>query len=299
MSKIKIEGTFQLEGLIEGPVFSGDDEEVINNFVKQAQKQGFIFHAAINTGRFSLLADTEPVNIKSADESADVRVIKCLEEFLKNYSPKECLDLMSTLRSVEYVPGNAIQTIYSIKPDCTVSVEQRTVRADTVRPAEPIEFKQTIKLAIPLILILCVGIGISAFFIPYRDIVKGIISDFTPFDANNVTIDTEHYSKYFQVKTIEADEAEDTIKIIFKISESYPNTEQKLNELWNSPEVALSQKLTLEALAKNCIRCIFYNSDGDFSGQMTCYMQWIKEDNEHFGIVIPFNKDLRKIRITY
>ena len=299
MASVKTEGTFRLEGLLEGPILSSDDEEIINNLIKQAHEEGLIFHAAINNGRFSLLADTEPVNIKPTDKSPDLRVIKYLKDFLGNYSPRECINLMSTLRSVEYIPGNEIQTIYCIKPDCTVSAEQRIVRAETISPAQPIELKQTIKFAIPLILALCAGIGISAFFIPYRDIAKNIISDFTPFDVNNVTIDTENFSKFFQVETIEADETKEIIQIIFKVSESYPDTEQKLNYLWNSPEISLSQKLALEALARNNISCIFYDSDGKFSGQMNCYMQWIEENNKLFGIVIPFNKDLRKIQITY
>ncbi len=299
MANVKIEGTFYMEGLLEGPLLSDDDAEIINAFVKQTEKAGLKFHAAINTGRFSLLANTEPLNAKSTGESADALIVKYLGEFLKNYSPKECVQLMSTLRSVEYIPGNEIQTIYCIKPDCTVAAEQRIVRTDTVSPAKPADLKHTIKIILPLIIVLCAGIGISAFFIPYRDIAQRIINDLAPFDPNNVTIDNELYKQFFRVEVLEADKNNGIIQIICMVSESFPKTEQELNNLWNSSNDSLSQKLVTETLARNCIRCVFYDSEGQFLGQKICYMQWLEEDKKTFGLIIPFDKDFKKIQMTY
>jgi hypothetical protein len=200
MANRKIEGTFHLDGLLEGPLFSADDEDIINAFIKQARDAGLKFHTAIDRARFSLLPDTEPVETGSGGESADARVVECLNELLSNYSPEECMQLMSTLRSVEYIPGHEIQTLYGIKPDGTVGFEQRTVRAETIRPAEPPDLRYKLKLAAILAVVLCAAIGVSAFFVPYRDIVRRAIANARPFKIKNLKIDAGPYGQFFQVR---------------------------------------------------------------------------------------------------
>jgi hypothetical protein len=111
MASCKIEGTFWLDGLLEGPLFSEEDENVINEFIKQTKVAGLKFHSATDRARFSLLVDTEPIEIGLGGESAHIRLEKCLETLLDNYSPEERMKLMSTLRSVEYIPGYEIQTL--------------------------------------------------------------------------------------------------------------------------------------------------------------------------------------------
>jgi hypothetical protein len=295
----KVEGTFQLDGLLEGPVFSTDDENIINAFVKQAGGAGLKFHAAIDRARFSLLADTEPVEIRPGRESADARVVKCLNELLKNYSPEECMQLMSTLRSIEYIPGHEIQTLYGIKPDRTVAVEQRTVRADTIRPAAPPDWRYKLKLAAVLAVVLCAAIGVSAFFVPYRDIARRLIDNARPFKIQNLKIDAGPYAQFFQVEVVELDRAEGTIRIVCKASQTYPATEEELNELWKSSADSVSKRLAVEALMRNCLRCEFFDRDGDFRGQQVCYMHWQGEKKEVFSIVIPFNRYLDRVKITY
>ena len=66
MAVDKLEGTFHLDGLIEGPVFSDDDEQMIRQFLSDARKNGITFHLSIDGGRFSILPDTEPVKLPAA-----------------------------------------------------------------------------------------------------------------------------------------------------------------------------------------------------------------------------------------
>lgn len=299
MANRKIEGTFQLDGLLEGPVFSQDDENIISDFVKQAGGAGLKFHAAVDGGRFSLLADTQPVEIRSGGDSADVRVVKCLNELLNNYSPEECMQLMSTLRSVEYIPGHEIQTLYGIKPDGTASVEQRTVRAETIRPAQPPDWRYKLRLAAILAVVLCAAIGVSAFFVPYRDIAGRLIRKARPFKIQDLKIDAGHYEQFFNVDVVELDRGEGIIRIVCKTSADYPDTDAELNELWKSSRDSLSQRLAVEALARNCVRCEFYDRDGSFKGQKVCYMNWSRDKKEVFTILIPFNRYLDRVKITY
>jgi hypothetical protein len=295
----KIEGTFQLDGLLEGPVFSADDENIISDFVKEAMGAGLKFHAAVDGGRFSLLADTEPVEIRPGGESADVRLVKCLNALLNSYSLEESIQLMSTLRSVEYIPGHEIQTLYGIKPDGTVAVNQRTVRADTIRPAQPLEWRHKLKLIFLLGVILCAAAGVSVFFVPYRDIAKRVIAKARPFKIQHLKIDAGPYGQFFEVEAVELDMDEDIIRIVCKVSESYPTTEDALNELWKSSADSVSQRLVVEALTRNCVRCEFFDRDGNFRGQQVCYMQWRGGKKEVFSIVIPFKRYLDRVTISY
>lgn len=299
MANRKIEGTFHLDGLLEGPVFSADDEDIINAFIKQARRAGLKFHAAIDRARFSLLPDTEPVEIRPGGESADARVVKCLNELLSNYSPEEYMQLMSTLRSVEYIPGHEIQTLYGIKPDGTVGFEQRTVRAETIRPAEPPDWRYKLKLAAILTVVLCAAIGVSAFFVPYRDIIRRAIENARPFKIKDLKIDAGPYAQFFKVEAVKLDRDEGIIRIVCKVSESYPATEDELNKLWKSSADSASKRLAVEALMRNCLRCEFFDRDGKFRAQQLCYMHWEADERQVFSIVIPFNRYLGRVKISY
>jgi len=299
MAKLKIEGIFHLAGLLEGPLFSADDEHIINAFVKQARKAGLTFHAAIDAARFSLLPDTEPIQVRPGGQSPDVRVVKCLGELLKNYSPEECMRLMSTLRSVEYIAGHEIQTLYGVKPDGTVAVEQRTVKADTIGRAQPPDWRHKLRLAAILAVVLGAGIGVSAFFVPYREMARRLIEKAKPFQIQDLQIDTGPYQEFFEVDKVELDRDEDVIRITCRASQTYPATDDELNELWKSSAHSVARRLTVEALTRNCVRCEFFDRNGEFAGQQFCYMRWAGDKRELFSIVIPFERYLRRVRITY
>lgn len=209
------------------------------------------------------------------------------------------MQLMSTLRSVEYIPGHEVQSIYFIKPDGTAGMEQRIIKADTVSPDKPVEFKSKLKLIIIFTAILGLGIGISAFFVPYKDLGKRFVSELLPFDKQNLKIDIGSYKDFFRIDSVEINESKGNIQIICSVSDSYPATEKELNTLWKSPSESLPEKLTLEALARNCVRCVFSDSKGNFAGQVSCYMQWTGSDKKSFGIVIPFDRNIRNIQFCY
>jgi hypothetical protein len=299
VAKVKIEGTFQVDGLLEGPIFSADDENIIGAFVKQAKGSGLVFDGAVDGGRFSLLPDTEPVEVRGGQESADARIVKCLTELLKNYSPEERMKLMSTLRSVEYISGHEIQTLYGIRPDGTVQVEQRTVWAETVRPAGAPQRRQKLRLACVLAIILGAAIVASAFFVPYRDIAARVLKNARPFKIQDLKIEAAAYEQFFQVESVELSRRDGIISIACRASEKYPATHAELNELWKSARDSLRQRLALEALARNSVRCEFYDRHGNFRGQQVCYMDWSMDDKGAFSIVIAFNRYLDRVKISY
>lgn len=296
----KIEGMFYLDGLLEGPLFSADDENIIHDFVKQARSAGFKFNVSINAGRFSLLTVTQPIKVESGVESADVQVAKCLNGLLSNYSPEECMQLMSTLRSVEYVPGREIQTIYGIKPNGTIVSEQRTISAYTITPARGLGWQYKLKLAIILVIALFLVISASAFFLPYHEMARSLLDKAGPVEIQQIEIDADLYKNFFQVERLEFDSDKGVIRILCIPLEAYPSTEVEFNELWKSSVESLSQRLVVEALMRNCVRCELFDHNGNFRGQQFCYLRWTEPDKKNFFVIaIAFDKCLDKIKIGY
>ncbi len=299
MTDRRIEGTFYLDGLLEGPILSADDERYVRTFVAQAGRAGLKFDVAFNAGRFSLLADNKLVQVQPGEEPADARMGKCLDQFLNGYSSQEYARLMSTLRSVEYIPGHEVQTIYGIKPDGTVAVQQRTVRADTIQPAKPPDFRDKVNLATGAGLVLLALIGLSAFFVPYRDIAVRLIRQVKPFNTQELTINAGPYAQFFSVETVDLDRGQGIIWITCKVMETYPQTEDKMNELWKSSADSAIQRLAIEALMRHSLRCEFFDWEGTFRGQQLCYMHWSDDDKGQFRIAIPFRRDLGRVNVSF
>ena len=296
----KLEGTFHLDGLVEGAIFSEDNEQFIRSFVQHASAAGVKFHLSIDGGRFSLLADTAPIELPAQAPSAQVVISDALEVLLQNYAPEEIPRLMSTLRSIEYIPGHEIQSLYGIHPRGKISVEQRRIKVPTITPAAPPDWRYRIKEAGILAAVLCVLFGISAFFVPYRDIVRNFVENAKPFRIEQVKIDqADSYARFFQVEAILINKKTKTFEIACKCLTDFPKDEQRLNEMWKSSQDSVGQKLALEALARNYLRCEIYNRQDVFSGQQLCRLHWDKDNQEYFYLVIPFSKDISRIKITY
>jgi hypothetical protein len=272
MATQKIEGTFYIDGLLEGPIYSQEDENNINRIVRVSQKRGLVLIAAFDGGRFSILADSGNVQVNKLNNSVDNIVVQFLDDLIGNYSPDDYTQIMSTLRSIEYIEGYEIQTLYGIKHDGTVSVNQRTVEADTVKPAQPLSWQYKIKIAVIFLIILSVVFGISSFFVPYRDMARRFIAKAKPFKKENLKIDTQVFSNYFSIDAVEIDVIENVITIACKTSDNYPDTDEKINKLWKSSENSISQSLAVEALNRNSLRCLFFDFDGKYMGQVNCYM---------------------------
>jgi len=301
MTAQKIEGTFFLDGLLEGPIFSPEDETFIQKLVDQARSVGLKFHLATDSGRFSVLADKQIAKLPSPQVSADSIVKEMLEELVRNYSRQECSQLMSTLRSVEYLPRQEKQTLYAIVPDGTISVQQRTIPADTVTPAPPLDMRTRLKYLGIVAGIMIVLFAISTLFVPYRSLYRKVVHNLKPFQVQNVQTDATVYQNYFQVETLEIEKGkdQDIIRVRCKIKPDFPDTTEKLNRTWNTARDSLEDRLVLEALARKNIRCELYGSENKYLKEYLCRIHWDKEDKTLFYLYIPMDRKIERILITY
>ena len=301
MTAQKIEGTFFLDGLLEGPIFSPEDEPVIQRLVDQARSAGLKFHLALDSGRFSVLADKQIAKLPYPQASADSIVKEMLEELVRNYSRQECSQLMSTLRSVEYLPMQEKQTLYAIVPDGTISVQQRTIQADTVAPAPPLDMRTRLKYLGIIAGIMIVLFAISTLFVPYRSLYRKVVHNLKPFQVQNVQTDATVYQNYFQIEVLEIEKGkdQDIIRIRCKIKPDFPDTKEKLNQAWNTAHDSLEDRLALEALARKNVRCELYGPENKYLKEYLCRIHWDKEDKILFCLYIPLDRKIERMLITY
>jgi len=297
MAALKLEGTFHLDGLIEGPVFSQDDENLIKAFLRRAQRHGIAFHLSTDGGRFSLLPDTSPVRLPPTARSADALIVAELEKWLAEYTPEERSRIMSTLRSVEYVPRGEKLTLYGIHPAGKVTVEQRTIEADTIPPAPPPDLKAIARKALLAAAVLVILIAVSALFVPYRAIAAKTWRAARPLDPKRLIIDAAPYADFLQIGEVALEKKSGMIMLTLVPTQNFPRTEEQFDLQWNAADASLHERLAIEAMARGYLTCEFFDEKGAFISHHTCRMLPAKSRPELFYILVPWNRSVHRIRI--
>ena len=129
----KIERTFLLDGLLEGrlPARPGAESD-LRGWVRFAGGRGIRLDLVIEGSRFSLLSDNTPRSTDDLEADPATLLAELLGDFLKAFDPPERTGVCSTLRTIEYRPGQEVQTAFAIAPDGKVVTQDRTTPIDTV-----------------------------------------------------------------------------------------------------------------------------------------------------------------------
>lgn len=294
----KIEGTFYLDGLLEGRLCSEDDERLIRRFVVQTQADGLLFYSKIDRGHFSLLPKQQSCSRKTFDVSVDSRLRSHLETLLRSYSAGECGRFMSTLRSVEYIEGYENQVVYGIDANGAVVIEKRTVPAETTPPEKGLTTKQKIRFIASVSVIVLLALLVSSIFVPYRDIAVSVIESIMPYDVKGLDVSGRHYTDYFTLKEAAVNTRDRTIVLIFKPTAKFPATREQLNSEWLRVSDDMERRLVIEAIARKRFPCVLFTKEGKYYLEHTARMVW-NEDGDEFSLTLPFVKSLGKIELEY
>ncbi len=298
MDKPKVEGTFIIDGLLEGRLFSEEDVSYIETFVREAKKDGLFFHLAVNGNRFSILPEQGVVKLSPNRISAEEIVCEHLNRLLEHFTATESSQWMSTLRTIEYASGFEKQSLYGIGYDGKVQPVNRAVAADTVASAKPLSFREKLRITAISLAVLLVLFGISLFFVPYKRLAARIIENIMPYNTRQLVIETGPFSDYFILKQVEIDSEKGFI-ITFQALEKFPRTEQQLDNLWQTSKQDISNRLAIETLARRHLYCELYKKNGEFYLRHESRINWTDEQEGIFVIYVPFNRMLGQINITY
>jgi hypothetical protein len=129
-----IEGTFILEGLVQGPVPDvRDGTELLQRFAADIVRNHLPLNLELTGGQFSLLADGQP---HPGSDFHPQPVPDCIQQVLGQLlallPPQDRSRVISTLRSREFQPGTVQQTLYSIVAPGQVQVQTRESPADVI-----------------------------------------------------------------------------------------------------------------------------------------------------------------------
>ena len=294
----KTEGTFYLDGLLEGRLFSEEDERHVRRFVDATQKDGLAFYLKIDRDHFSLLPSQQTCKEKTFGVSVDSLLKRHIETLLEHYSPQECAAFMSTLRSVEYIKGFEKQSIYGIDNQGSVVVEKRTVPAETVPPEAQLTLKQKLQYIGFLSVILLLMFLISAFFVPYKQMISSVIESVRSYNLKQLTVSGETYSNYFFLEEAAINPKDQTFMLVFRATDAYPQTKEQLNAEWLRAADDIEGRLAVEALARESLRCVLFDKAGQFYAEHTVRMIWTKE-RTGFALAMPFSRQVGEIELSY
>ncbi len=295
MARIYEEGTFKLDGLIEGPIFGPEDQQYLEDLIRQAQSHGIQLNLSSDGGRFSMLPGLDSIKLNS-NSSARALVSSLLENWLSNYNDQECCQIMSTLRSVEYVPGKELQVLYGIAPNGKIHAEQRAVDCQTTPPPEPLDPKVIKKMVLYGVGVAFVVILISTLFVPYREIGGRIWNNIKPYDTGSIEI-TSTYKDIMILDSVEYDKKESVLKIIMNLSPELILSPQTISERWKSNEITLSEKLALEAIVKRTIICDLFNNKGEYITRTNRRLFIDTQSPGKCYILVPVSRKVSKIEM--
>lgn len=207
MSGRPVAGTFRLDGMLQGPLPPEDDTRAnMQAWTGSAIKEGLHFHLSADGGNYTLVADpstqkTSRLKSKGLDEL----LADGLNSLLGLLPPEAAAGSFSTIRSEEFRPGTAVQTLFPIGPDGRVHPEERTLDADTEEPPPEITRASLRKAIVPTLITVLLFAVISSFFIDYRKMFSDAKDRVVPLSKEEVVLKQPLLGDYLKVELIGID----------------------------------------------------------------------------------------------
>jgi hypothetical protein len=294
----KVEGTVVLDGLLEGPLASGQVEEGLREWTAQAAGEGLRFSLAIDGGTFNLLAINRPVPAAELGPDVGARIERAIRDLRKLLPPESLKGLFSTLRSTEYRKGQEVQTLYVIAPDGALHRGQRIVEAETAAPPPPVTRKDKLKMAGTGVVVALLTLAVSSIFIDYRGMVRSLTERFTPLNPEAIKVDTGPFAAFFTVQKQSAAGGGKAAILTLKRTGAFPLTPDDCQRLLEGEDGDdLAWRLTVEALARGYVRCEIFGKDGEFLGATQERISDLRR-KETFDLSVPLPPDRHPTRIV-
>ncbi len=172
MNELPTAGTFRLDGMLQGSIPSDADTLAeLQAWADSAKSGEVIFHLRVEGGSYSLVADASVRKIsRLKGKDLETVIVDKLQELLDILPPELRARSFSTIRSEEFRPGSAVQTIYTVGRDGLVKSEQRVVDADTAEAMPEITPASIRRGLLPAFVVILLMLFVSTFFVDYRKI---------------------------------------------------------------------------------------------------------------------------------
>lgn len=193
MNELPKAGTFRLDGMLQGS-FPPDADTVaeLQTWAESAKSGGVVFHLRVEGGSYSLVADAsvrKVSSLKGAD--LEVVIVDKLQELLDILPSELRARSFSTIRSEEFRPGTAVQTIYKVERDGLIKSEQRVVDADTDDAVPEITSASLRRGFLPAFALILLMLFVSTFFIDYRKLFSDARDRVVPLKKDELSLNQD------------------------------------------------------------------------------------------------------------
>jgi hypothetical protein len=291
MTATNVEGTFVLNGLVEGPLpddFSA--REQLQQWVRDIARLGVDFHLEITGGNFSLLPDNRARLVGSLGDSPDEAIRQALDQLLKPWPLDSFRRITSTLRSSEFRKEEEVQTIYLVGSDGKVRTEQRTMAADTESPPQRLSPREIARVLIVGALIATALLGVTSLFVDVPALARQLIVAIRPLRGDEVQIDNSVYHAYFHVEVKEINV--NAVTLTIKRTELFPIDDTALQSAADAARPTLKKWLAIAALARGSVPCELFDINGELVGTATLHIENL-QDKPELTAKIPFTSSPR------
>lgn len=293
-----IEGTFALDGLIEGRIPErADAKDLLHEWIGFAAKAKLKFSLELEGNSFSLLADNSPIQVAKLEAAPDEAVANALTELLRIFPAAERRHVISTIRTVEYGKGTEVQTVYAVGPDGAVQSRQRTVDAKTTPAPRQLTVREKFRIAAIGLVIALLVLSISSIFVDYRAALNSIIDAVRGFDPGAVEVEAGGFQDYLAVENKEAQRGGKELILTLKRTEAFPVKEADLQRLLDGAGKSIPARMTLEALARGYVHCEYFDKKNELLGFTEQRISGLRE-NETIKLVLPLPAGRRLARVV-
>ena len=258
----RIEGTFLLDGLIEGQLPADPAApDRLRSWVAAVAHLGLEVQLELEGGSFSLLADESQGRVSKIGPQPAERIRELVDQLAQSFPDRAAAALFSTLRSVEIRPGSEVQTVYVIRPDGTVEAPERVVDAATAPPPEAASARDWVKVGAVSLVLLAALFGITSLFVDWRASAESLWNKVVPFDAAEIEL-VSAFEPYLQVAERERALGGKVLRLTLERTDAFPRDDEALQRAYEQAAGSpTAERLVLDALARGYVRVEIFGED--------------------------------------
>lgn len=247
----KLEGTFVLEGLIEGTL---PDEALVSElraWESQVRNARLPLTVQVDSGRFNVLPEMQAGKVAALSASLRDVIVPLLEQLIEIIPPGWRVGLVSTLRSREYLANEEEQTLYVFDQAGMILVEQRRVDARTVKPAPPMTTREKIMVGVSTVGVLCIILAILMYFFDMKSWFQEARDSLVPYSAKEIQLDAKPFASWMTIKDKTLASGKE-LTLEFTPTKEWPVTWKSLDALYDKAST-LREKLALQSIGRGRI----------------------------------------------
>lgn len=289
----RVEGTFWLEGLLEGRLGTPDVADRVRAWVGVQAAAALHFTLEVDGPTFSLLPSKEPVRASALRPDPGVRVEEALAALVQTLPADVRGELYSTLHSVEVRPNQEVQCVYAVTAAGAVKREERIVAADTVAPVPPPSAKALAMRTLAALGAVAVLFGLSSFFVDWGETFRGLWHQVSPLAPDDVQVDATAFDGHFSVTKQEIGRESRSVVLTVTRGPRFPTT------LDGPPPAPATWRASLAdgAAARGWLRAELFDAKGAYLGASDVRVTELRT-KETAELVVPVPREPRPARIV-